>query len=106
MYLYSIILYLLSNFLKNLNISLFCLTFAAQLKQIIMKRKWLSELEHGEMFSLFKENGHIHNLYYAGGTKEDITKHSFRSIKNIKENRFYFCTNILVYSYGQIILDF
>ena len=70
-----------------------------------MKKKWLSELEHGEMFVLFREIGYKGNLYYAGGNREDIAKHGYRAIKDITNKRFYFCKNIEVYSFGLIIKD-
>ena len=70
-----------------------------------MKKKWLSELEHGELFNLLGNNLYVHNIYYAGGKKEDIPKHGFRAVKNITDKKFYFCRNIEVYSYGLIIKD-
>lgn len=68
-----------------------------------MKKKWLSELEHGEMFNLLKHKGYSGNLYYAGGNREDISKHGYRAIKDIENKKFYFCRNIEVYSYELII---
>lgn len=70
-----------------------------------MKKKWLSELEHGEMFNLLGSSLYLHNIYYAGGKKDDIAKHGYRAIKDITDKRFYFCRNIEVYSYGLIIKD-
>ena len=70
-----------------------------------MKKKWLSELEHGELFKLLEGNTYVGNIYYAGGKREDIAKYGYRAIKNITNNRFYFCRNIEVYSYGLIIKD-
>ena len=77
----------------------------AKLKQSIMKKKWLSELEHGEMFNLLGKNLYFYEVYYAGGKKEDIAKHGFRAIKDITNKKFYFCKNIEVYSYELIIKD-
>ena len=68
-----------------------------------MKKKWLSELEHGEMFNLLGTNLYFYEVYYAGGNKEDIAKHGFRAIKCIAKDKFYFCRNIQVYSYELII---
>lgn len=70
-----------------------------------MKKKWLSELEHGEMFNLLAENELEYNIYYAGGNREDISKHGYRAIKDITNKKFYFCKNIEVYSYELIIKD-
>lgn len=70
-----------------------------------MKKKWLSELEHGEMFNLLAENELEYNIYYAGGCREDIAKHGYRGIIDITNKKIYFCKNVEVFSYGLIIRD-
>ena len=70
-----------------------------------MIKKWLSELEHGEMFKLSRKDEYSGYLYYAGGKREDIAKHGFRAVKDIENKKIYFCRNIEVYSYEVKIKD-
>ena len=70
-----------------------------------MKTKWLSELEHGEMFNLLNGNACADNIFYAGGEKDDIAKHGFRAVRDIRNKKFYFCGDMEVNSHGLIIKD-
>lgn len=67
-----------------------------------MKKKWLSELEQGEMFKV-GNSMYLQNIYYAGGKKEDIAKRGCRAIIDITDKTCYFCKNIEIYSYELII---
>lgn len=70
-----------------------------------MKKKLLSELEHGEMFNLLNESTCADNIFYAGGKKEDIAKHGFRAVRDIRNKKFYFCSEMEVNSHELIIKD-
>lgn len=71
-----------------------------------MKKKWIAELQPGEMFTILPKVTDVSHYFVALGDVESISKHGCRPCRvlyGFDSCPYYFFANVQVYSCGLIV---